>query len=69
MLLAEQPGPSQVVPSVVLFLWDYAPARLFFEPGPQPEARPHSDSEPESEPEAGEPESEASSPHDGATAP
>jgi len=67
MLLAEQSGPSQVVPSVVLFLWDYAPARLFFEPGPQPEAGPHSDSESESE--AGEPESEASSPHDGATAP
>ena len=65
MLLAEQSGPSQVGPSVVLFQWDYAPARLFFEPGPQPEAGPHS----ESESEAGEPESEASSPHDGATAP
>ena len=53
-------GPlSQVVPSVALFLWDYAP--LFFEPGPQPEAGPHS----ESESEAGEP----SSHHDGATAP
>ena len=57
-------GPlSQVVPSVALFLWDYAP--LFFEPGPQPEAGPHS----ESESEAGEPESGASSHHDGATAP
>ena len=66
MLLAEQSGPGgQVGPSVVLFQWDYAPTRLFFEPGPQPEAGPHS----ESESEAGEPESEASSPHDGATAP
>ncbi len=65
MLLAEQSGPSQVAPSVVLFLWDYAPARLLFEPGPQPEAGPHS----ESESEAGEPESEASSPHNGPTAP